>query len=184
MASPADSAAAPPSLPPPREPGCYRIGLVCLGNICRSPMGEVVLRSRLAAAGLDDAVEVSSTGTGDWHLGEPMDRRAAATLAGRGYDPSRHRARQFDASWFAAQDLVLVMDRANLDEVSSLVGAALEPERLQWFRAFDPDGGQTLDVPDPWQGGQSGFDDVLAIVERTSDTLVAALRTAAVDQPR
>src|SRR5690606_35247871 len=77
-------------LPPPRTEGRYRTGVVCLGNICRSPMAEVVLTERVAEAGLDDRVEVASCGTGDWHVGHPMDRRAAATLSAAGYDPSRH----------------------------------------------------------------------------------------------
>ena len=82
---------------PRAAPGRYRIALVCLGNICRSPMAHVVLEQRLAEAGLDDRVEVASSGTGGWHVGDPMDERAAATLAAAGYDPSRHRARQYDA---------------------------------------------------------------------------------------
>ncbi len=79
-------------LPPPRAPGRYRIALVCLGNICRSPMAHVVLEQQLEEAGLADVVEVSSSGTGGWHEGGPMDERAAATLRAAGLDPSRHRA--------------------------------------------------------------------------------------------
>ena len=82
-------------LPEAQVPGRYRIELVCLGNICRSPMAHVVLEARLAEAGLDDRVEVTSSGTGDWHVGKPMDRRAAATLTAAGYDATRHRARQW-----------------------------------------------------------------------------------------
>ena len=85
-----------PPLPPPRTPGHYRIALVCLGNICRSPMADVVLTDRVAAAGLGDRVTVVSSGTGDWHIGHPMDRRAAALLTSEGYDgpASAHRAQQ------------------------------------------------------------------------------------------
>ena len=89
-------------LPPQHTDGRYRIHLVCLGNICRSPTAHVVLEQRVAEAGLADAVEVTSSGTGGWHVGNPMDPRAAATLAAAGYDPTRHRARQYDAtSWTA-----------------------------------------------------------------------------------
>ena len=77
------------SVPPPRTPGRYRIALVCLGNICRSPMADVVLTDRVAAAGLDDRVTVVSSGTGDWHIGHPMDRRAAALLDQRGVPDDR-----------------------------------------------------------------------------------------------
>ena len=85
-------------LPPARVEGRYAIAAVCLGNICRSPISDVVLRARLDEAGLD-TVEVISAGTGGWHAGEPMDRRSAAILREHGYDPSRHRAQQWDATW-------------------------------------------------------------------------------------
>ena len=159
------------SLPAPCHPGRYRIELVCLGNICRSPMAHVVLESRLDDAGLGDVVEVTSSGTGGWHVGNPMDRRAAATLTRAGYDATRHRARQYDASWAERNDLVLAMDHENLDNLEDLGGVS---PRVMLFRAFDPvdPGG---DVPDPYYGGDAGFEEVLSMVERTSDNLVAAL---------
>ena len=155
-------------LPPPRSADRYRIALVCLGNICRSPTAHVVLERRLADAGLADRVEVASSGTGGWHVGNPMDERAAATLSAAGYDPSRHRARQYDATWPGAYDLVLVMDAANLADVGG------RTERVGLFRDFDPvdPGGE---VPDPYYGGADGFEEVLAMVERTSDAIVGAL---------
>jgi protein-tyrosine phosphatase len=158
-----------PTLPPPRTPGRYRIELVCLGNICRSPTAHVVLESRIADAGLDDRVEVTSSGTGGWHVGNPMDDRAAATLAGAGYDPSRHRARQYDVARADTHDVVLVMDEANLADVGG------RRERVGLFRDLDPvdPGGE---VPDPYYGGVDGFEEVLTMVERTSDAIVAALR--------
>ena len=164
-----------PILPSPRRPGDpYRVALVCLGNICRSPMAHVVLTARLASAGLGDEVEVVSSGTGDWHVGNPMDRRAAAALAARGYDGSAHRARQFEAGWFDECDLILAMDSDNHSEIAALGPA----DRLRLFRDFDPrahDGDR--EVPDPYYGGDDGFDTVLAMVERTTDALVAALAT-------
>lgn len=160
-----------PPLPPSRTPGRYRIALVCLGNICRSPMAHVVLESRLADAGLHDRVEVASSGTGGWHVGNPMDSRAAATLTAAAYDPTRHRARQYDATWPEAYDLVLVMDEANLTDVGG------RADRVRLFRDFDPvdPGGE---VPDPYYGGPDGFEEVLAMVERTSDAIVTALSGA------
>ena len=157
-----------PVLPAPRQLGRYRIAVVCLGNICRSPMAHVVLESRLADAGLDDRVEVASSGTGGWHVGKPMDHRAAATLTASGYDPSRHRGQQYDASWATAYDLVLVMDEANLSDVGG------RSERVGMFRDFDPDDPGAA-VPDPYYGGDDGFEEVLAMVERTSDSIVSAL---------
>jgi protein-tyrosine phosphatase len=157
-----------PALPAQRTAGRYRVALVCLGNICRSPMAHVVLERRLAEAGLADRVEVASSGTGGWHVGNPMDTRAAATLTGAGYDPARHRARQYDDSWRTAYDVVLVMDGSNLADV----GGA--DERVMLFGEFDPvdPGGE---VPDPYYGGPDGFEEVLTMVERTSDAIVAAL---------
>jgi low molecular weight protein-tyrosine phosphatase len=166
------------SLPAPRVPGRYRITLVCLGNICRSPMAEVVLAARVAEAGLAERVEISSSGTGDWHVGDPMDRRAATTLTTAGYDATRHRARHLDAASLAGLDLVLVMDAANLADVRSAVAqAGLGAEvvdRIRLFREFDPaePGGE---VPDPYYGGPAGFEEVLAMVERTAATVVAGL---------
>jgi protein-tyrosine phosphatase len=155
-------------LPPPLTPGRYRVALVCLGNICRSPMADVVLTAKLEQAGLADVVEVASSGTGGWHVGKGMDERAAATLAHAGYDPSRHRAQQYDADWGAGHDLVLAMD---VDNLADLGGRS---ERVGMFRDLDPvDPG--ADVPDPYYGGRDGFAVVLSMVERTVDVLVAEL---------
>ena len=150
----------------------YRIAVVCLGNICRSPMAHVVLEDRLARAGLADRVEVVSAGTGDWHVGKPMDRRAAALLTEHGYDATRHRAQQTDVDLFAGVDLVLAMDAQNQADLQAL------DDRLEvrMFRDFDPlarDGDR--DVPDPYYGGDDGFEEVLAMVERTADALVDRL---------
>jgi protein-tyrosine phosphatase len=156
------------TLPPPRTPGQYAISLVCLGNICRSPTAHVVLEARLAAAGLDDRVSVRSSGTGDWHVGRPMDSRAAATLEHAGYDASRHRAQQYDDLRAAADDLVLAMDHDNLADLGG------RSERIGLFRDFDPVGAGE-DVPDPYYGGADGFREVLTMVERTSDALIDRL---------
>jgi len=155
--------------PQPRTPGHYRIALVCLGNICRSPMADVVLNARLDEAGLGDAVEVTSSGTAGWHVGKVMDERAAALLTQEGYDASRHRARQFDPVWHDEHDLVLAMDGTNLDDLGG------RDERLMKFRDLDPvETG--ADVPDPYYGGPAGFEEVLRMVERTSTAIVTALQ--------
>lgn len=148
-----------------------KIAVVCLGNICRSPMAEVVLRDRLDAASLDD-VDLVSAGTGGWHTGEKMDRRAAATLLEAGYDPERHRAQQWPVGDPETYDLVLAMDADNL---ADLAGQAPEGG-LRMFRDFDPEG--PGDVPDPYYGGAEGFREVLAMVERTSDAIVASVASA------
>ena len=158
-------------LPPPRRPGEYHLALVCLGNICRSPTAHVVLERLLEDAGLADVVEVSSSGTGDWHVGGPMDRRAAATLTTAGYDASRHRARQHDPA--ERVDLVLAMDDANLADLGG------RDERTRKFRDFDPVGRSAeggSDVPDPYYGGDDGFEEVLTMVERTASAVIDMLR--------
>ena len=166
------------SLPAASTPGRYRVALVCLGNICRSPMADVVLSARVEEAGLAALVEVASCGTGGWHVGDPMDPRAAATLTGAGYDASRHRARQFDTTWLDDNDLVLAMDRSNLADVvstSSTTDPASATDRVRLFRDFDPvdTGGE---VPDPYYGGHAGFEEVLTMVERTAAAIVALLQ--------
>jgi protein-tyrosine phosphatase len=155
-------------------PGHYAIAFVCLGNICRSPMADVVLTQRVDDAGLAGRVVVASCGTGDWHVGQPMDDRAAAVLRANDYDPSEHRAQQFSTGWLETNDLVLVMDGSNLADLRRL-RPDVDPERLRLFGDFDSvePGGE---VPDPYYGGESGFEEVLAMVERTCAVLVSALQ--------
>jgi protein-tyrosine phosphatase len=163
-----------PALPAARlASGPYRVCFVCLGNICRSPMAEVVLREELAQAGLAGLAEVDSAGTGDWHVGGPMDRRARAELSRRGYDGSAHRARQFQPSWFAQRDLVLAMDLANLADLREMAPGAAAAGRLLLFRAFDParPGDPAADdlyqgaVPDPYGGPPEDYRVALDLVQ-------------------
>jgi protein-tyrosine phosphatase len=161
----------PPRTTPAGTP--YRIAVVCLGNICRSPMADVVLNDRVGSAGLAEQVEVVSAGTGGWHVGGPMDRRAAALLTTHGYDASRHVAQQFTADWFEDVDLVLAMDADNYTDIAAQGPAA----KVRMFREFDPRASdEDRDVPDPYFGGDAGFEEVLAMVERTADALVDVLR--------
>jgi protein-tyrosine phosphatase len=142
-------------------------------------MAHVVLESALQEAGLDHVVEVMSAGTADYHVGRPMDRRAAATLTGHGYDASRHRAQQLPRHWLDECDLVLAMDSSNLaDIVDDVAGAAgdVPPGRVRMFRDFDPRADDhDRDVPDPYYGDDDGFERVLAMITRTSRALVADL---------
>lgn len=160
-----------PTLPEPFDATSrYRVATVCLGNICRSPVAEVVLTARVAEAGLDDRVEIFSAGTADYHVGKAMDPRSAQTLTDAGYDATRHRAQQFRHAWHDEVDLILVMDHANHADVT----AGLERDRVRLFREFDPEE-PGAEVPDPYYGGEDGFKEVLAMVERTSARLVALL---------
>ncbi len=160
----------------------YRITIVCLGNICRSPIAEAVLRDRIVRAGLQDAVVVDSAGTGDWHLGGPADPRALATLRAHDY-PLEHRARQIDPSWFASIDLILAMDRANFRDLLVMRKQAGSTTEIRMFRAFDPalaasrEPSAELEVPDPYEGGDAEFVRVLHMIEKAADGLVAHLST-------
>lgn len=160
------------SLPQPRDPaGPYRICVVCLGNICRSPIAEQVVRVEVARAGLGTAVDVDSAGTGSWHIGAPMDPRAASTLRMHGY-PTDHTARRFDAEWFASRDLFLAMDMDNLEELRALTpDPETAQERVRLFRAFAPGLGPHPEVPDPYYGGDDGFAAVLAMVDSAAKGL-------------
>ena len=139
-------------------------------------MAHVVLEHRLAEAGLADRVIVASAGTGSWHTGEAMDERAAAVLSAAGYDPSRHAARRFTTDWYAEHDLILAMDTSNHADISDLAPDVASLEKVQMFRAYDPEASEhDNEVPDPWFGGAEGFDQVLTMVERTVDALVEEL---------
>lgn len=155
-----------------------RIITVCLGNICRSPMAESVLRHRIAEAGMSDFVSVESAGTAGWHAGGDADARARATLGRFGYSLD-HRARQFDADWFEEIDLVLAMDRSNYDDLLELAASTgADTTRVHLFRSFDPQAAHD-EVPDPYYGGDGGFVEVLRMVEAASDGVVDHLRNQA-----
>ncbi len=163
-------------LPSPREPGApYRVCLVCLGNICRSPMAETVLRAELAAAGLDGTVVVDSAGTGDWHVGDAMDPGARTALASRGHDGSAHRARQFQVSWLPRRDLILAMDARNLADLRRMARGQ-DGDRIRLFGEVgglaDAVGG---DIPDPWGGGPDEFGHVLDLLGAAAPVIVARL---------
>jgi protein-tyrosine phosphatase len=168
------------ALPSPRKPsGAYSVCLVCLGNICRSPMAEVVLAGELARAGLARAVSVESAGTGDWHVGERMFGPAREELARHGYDGSGHRARQIHPSWLANFDLVLALDRANLADLRAMTIDPLTAGRIRLLRSFDPalrpDDPYHGEVPDPFGGGPEGYALAYGLVLAASRGLVSQL---------
>lgn len=116
----------------------FRVMTVCTGNICRSPMAEVVLRDRLDAAGLGDRVVVDSTGVSDEEHGNPIDRRARTALAARGYDVPQHAARQVRAAELADRDLVLAMTASHARALRRLAPDPAAAARVVLYRAFDP----------------------------------------------
>jgi low molecular weight protein-tyrosine phosphatase len=167
------------ALPPPsHHAGPYRVCLVCLGNICRSPMAEVALRAELAAAGLAEAVTVDSAGTGDWHIGDRMEAHARAELGRRGYDGSAHRARQVEPSWLVGRDLILAMDHRNLADLRRMAArAGTGGERIRLFGAAGGlrDQGGGLDIPDPSGGDAGDFSAVLDLIEAAARHITAQL---------
>jgi len=160
-------------------PAPYRITVVCLGNICRSPIGEAVLRARLADAGLSEQVVVDSAGTGDWHLGHPADPRTIAVLDEAGY-PHDHIARQIAPHWMDGIDLLLAMDEANYTDLVAMLPADGGPQ-LRMMRSFDPalahlpEPHPDLAVPDPYYGGPEDYAEVLQMIESAVDGLVGDL---------
>jgi protein-tyrosine phosphatase len=145
--------------------------VVCSGNICRSPIGEQVLRSAIADAGLADQVRVSSAGTGDWHIGQGANRRAVNVLRAAGYGTD-HRARQITPRELAGVDLALAADRGHLAELRAMTQ---DHAKVALLRSFDP-GADDDEVPDPYYGPDSGFDEVLAMTEAAVPGIVEEIR--------
>ena len=141
-----------------------RILFVCLGNICRSPTAEGVMRHLLAERGLEDEVEVESAGTGDWHVGSPPDERATEAALRRGVALDGA-ARQVTAADFARFDLLVAMDRSNLRDLLALAPDEDARERVRLLL-------DEADVPDPYYGGPGGFDEVLDLVEEACARLL------------
>jgi protein-tyrosine phosphatase len=152
-----------------------KVLFVCLGNICRSPTAEAVFRQLLARSPTGLEVEVDSAGIGSWHIGEPPDRRAQAAARRRGFDMSSIRARQIVHEDFALFDLILAMDRENLAELRRRAPAQYR-ERVRLFLEFAPEL-DVSDVPDPYYGGEAGFEEVLDLAEQAARGLLSHLTT-------
>jgi protein-tyrosine phosphatase len=148
-----------------------------MGNICRSPIAEIVMRAKVAEAGLADRIVVDSAGTGDWHAGGPADERAIDTLRSHGYDDGGHVARQFKSDWFSDLDLVVAMDGKNLQSLRWLATGE-QADKIVRLRSFDrASRGGDLDVPDPYYGGADHFTEVLEMVEAGCDGLLDHVRS-------
>ena len=156
---------------PPRSLAAVRILFVCMGNICRSPTAEGVMRRLLREERLDDRIEVDSAGTGGWHAGEPPDERATEAARRRGIDLGGT-ARQVEPEDFERFDLILAADRENLAALRRL---APDDEARAKVRLLLGD----RDVPDPYYGGARGFEDVLDLVQGACEELLDELRARA-----
>lgn len=152
-----------------------RVVFVCTGNICRSPMAEVMARRAFDDAGLGDRVIVSSVGTGDWHVGNGMDPRAAAELAAHGYETEHVAAHLSEGDHDA--DLVVALDRGHRDH---LLRSGVDPERIRLLRSYDPgasgSGADGVDVADPYYGDDSGFARTRLHITAALPGLVAEVR--------
>ena len=157
-------------------PDPTRVCFVCLGNICRSPTAEAVMRHRLAEAGLDDAIIVESAGTGSWHVGDPPDVRAAQEARARGI-VMEGTARQFARGDFGRFDLVVAMDEENATHLRRMAPDAEAAAKVRLLREFDPRAaGDDLSVPDPYYGGPEGFSTVFDLVDAACLGLIEHLR--------
>lgn len=163
----------------------HKILMVCLGNICRSPTAEAVVRAKVQRRGLDTVIEIDSAGTGDWHVGRAPDARSQQAALLRGYDLSACRARLVNQSDFDYFDQILAMDQANLSTLQAMASPVYH-SKIQLFLSYAPDAG-TREVPDPYQGQADGFERVLDLIELAADGLLnyvqQELRLSA-DQPR
>jgi len=150
-----------------------KVLFVCLGNICRSPTAEGVFRHKVREAGLEDRIEIDSAGTGDWHVGKAPDARTRAAALRRGYDLSSLRARQVSMADFSRYDLILAMDHANLRDLKHLRAGSGKAELDLFLRRYD----LSIDeVPDPYYGGEDGFEQVLDLVEQACDGLLMEVK--------
>ncbi|MEE2604014.1 MULTISPECIES: low molecular weight protein-tyrosine-phosphatase [unclassified Alcanivorax] len=147
---------------------------VCLGNICRSPTAEAVFRERVIAAGLEAHIRIDSAGTGDWHIGRAPDPRTREAAARRGYQMDTLRARQVSPQDFYEFDVVLAMDNTNLADLQAMQPADVNVT-LGRFLDYST-AASVKEVPDPYYGGEDGFDRVLDLIEGGADGLLDALR--------
>ncbi|MEV7694273.1 low molecular weight protein-tyrosine-phosphatase [Microbacterium sp. NPDC089189] len=156
----------------------FRVVFVCTGNICRSPMAEVVFRWFAESVGLGDRIVSTSAGTGDWHVGEPADPRTIEALRRRGYDGTRHRARQFSDTDFDRNDLVIALDRSHERNLGAWARSDADSDKVLLLGSFDApeDGG--VDVPDPYYAGTEAFDEVLGMIESACRALFRQLEPA------
>lgn len=153
-----------------------KVLFVCLGNICRSPTAEGVFRQYLAASTLANKVGVDSAGTADWHTGKGPDPRTCSAALKRGYDLSKLQARQVTEDDFHTFDLILAMDNSNLAHLEEMRPANSRAEVDLFLQRYAL---ARSEVPDPYYGGEQGFEDVLDLLENASTALLAELQARA-----
>jgi len=142
-----------------------KVLFVCLGNICRSPLAEAIFNHKIQQAGMDGHFEVDSCGTGNYHIGSQPDPRTLANARKNGI-PINHVCRQLTASDLEYYDYILAMDNSNFNNIMRLRGADKHSEKIALLRDFDPES-KGLEVPDPYFGGEDGFQEVFEILDRS-----------------
>ena len=149
-----------------------KILMVCLGNICRSPMAEGILQQKIDSAGFD--IKIDSCGTGAWHVGESPDRRAQAIMISKGMDISQLRARQFSKTDFSDFDFIYVMDDSNYKDVVRLADNEEEESRVRLI-LNESNPNSNTPVPDPYYGGVNGFETVFRLLDNACDMIINRL---------
>ncbi len=152
-----------------------RVLFVCTGNICRSPSAEGFFRALVEREGLSGVIETDSAGTGAWHVGEPPDRRSQAAARRRGVELAELRARKVELADFRRFDLIIAMDQGHLTALQRMVPAEQPPGVVTLFLSY-LDNPPMLDVPDPYYGGETGFEYVLDLIENGCAGLLNYLR--------
>lgn len=148
------------------EAPIMRICFVCTGNICRSPMAELLFRDLVEEAGMADAVRISSAGTGEWHVGEQADPRTRAALARVGFSAELHRAKQFEIDWFDEYDLIITFDRGQRRILRAWARSDDERALIRPLLSFADVPGTSGEVPDPYYGSDELFDRVRDMIEQ------------------
>ena len=143
--------------------------MVCLGNICRSPLAEGILQAKVNSIGLD--IKIDSAGTGGWHVGQGPDHRAVAIANKYGIDISQQQARQFSSTDFEDFDIIYAMDGSNLSDIVSLANSNKEIEKVRLIlNEINPE--DNAPVPDPYYGGDNGFEKVYQLLDEACEMII------------
>ncbi|WP_281173589.1 low molecular weight protein-tyrosine-phosphatase [Mycetocola saprophilus] len=160
----------------PAQP--FAINFVCSGNICRSPMAEVILRGLAEEAGLASSLRIISTGTGDWHVGEQADHRTIAALARHGYDGSAHRAQKFQPEHYDEFDLLVALDRSHERVLRAGAPTPEDADKVALLLSFDSAQAHLRDVPDPYYADDAVFDAVFVMIRKACEQLFRQIQPA------
>ena len=150
--------------------------MVCLGNICRSPMAQGVLEQKLLQEGLENKVTVDSAGTSDYHIGDPPDHRAVQKSKEKGIDISSYRGRQFEREDFDQFDRIFAMDFSNYENIVRLSRDKSDNQKVEMILNLTHEG-SNMSVPDPYYGGEEGFENVYQLLDSACDVLIEQIKS-------